>query len=597
MTTADGKWPFSIINPVLDQAVIYLGQSATLTVTFRNGTATDVPVASGAKMTFYLPAYFAAQDVANATLDLTAMPAGWTAEPVDNTGGIPIVYGGTGTAWHSNETLTFTVTATSSASQAASGFAQINSANLPGVQSQVTAQLAIIAAPKPGNAKLSEVLAVSLDHQGIVYSSDPDDPLSNSLFLNFKNTGAGRLYTGSMPRATNPHIEVTFTYGESTGALVPVTDKAHPVQSAWNIKSGIHDTGGNDWQAHDPDPSTTTPSWCLEPSATNAAVIGVDDTANITFSFDSIVTFAPPGHTQMMLRFEDFMKDDTVAYDQEVFTLDILKQVASDSRGLLSIFSAIPVGHVSAPTDQFVVTLRWTMRQVNKVAIINSYSLISPMVDRVYPTPPLPLDYDEISIPLTGFQRTTPVFFTVQAFDGSDAYLNSMQFTAVVQADEFVDPSDGQSYPVVRIGNQQWMARNLRRSANSFPSTGDPTWYGRLYAEADADIPGGHVDGWRLPQRSDWDSLVLALDGPGPAYKALVSDGKPGFVAILGGYRDSSGNYSDMNKSAYYWTGTPGAQGGNTQYANLSSTSRVVNLGFEFASGYALSVRYVRDIT
>lgn len=79
----------------------------------------------------------------------------------------------------------------------------------------------------------------------------------------------------------------------------------------------------------------------------------------------------------------------------------------------------------------------------------------------------------------------------------------------------FIDPRDGQSYPIVRIGGQWWMARNLNyatydtRYYEYDTSFADP--YGLLYgwSAACASCPPG----WHLPTFAEWTELIDYLGG------------------------------------------------------------------------------------
>jgi uncharacterized protein (TIGR02145 family) len=589
----------TVTNPATGMPVLYLGQAATLDVRLVNATGMDIALSVNAPASFaiFLPQYFSPTDAQGVEVDLAALPD-WSSAPPDGSGSIQLTKTGADAVWAAGEALSFSLrNVRSSAQQSGSDSLQVNPAGIAGVPLQIAAPLSIIAAPAPGNAKLSEGLQLSLDHQGIVYVSRPADPLANTLFLNLKNTAGGPLYSGTAPSTSTPQIHVSFVYGSTVGALAPADATTAPLGSAWNIVAAVHDDGGNPWTANNPSLTSgdAVPTWTLAPATTNAQLIGVGDHANLTFSFGAIVSFLLPGHTQMMIRFSGFAKDETTMYDEEVFVLDIVKEIAPSTRGLLGLFSVTPLVHVSSPTDQVSVPLRWSMAQVAKVSVINSVATSTPVTDRSYLSPPPALAYDQMDVAMTGFLRTTPVFLTVQAFDGMGAYLNSLQFITLVQADMFLDPVDGKVYPSVRIGNQLWMAANLDRTgANSYPAQGPEAQFGRLFTLAVAGV-SGTAEGWRLPHRGDWDGLVARFGSPAAAYSALIAGGPSGFNAMLGGYRDPSGQYSGYGQATYYWTDTPGTHGGQ-QYANLSATSSRVNLGFEFTPDFAVSVRYVRDL-
>ena len=326
--------------------------------------------------------------------------------------------------------------------------------------------LALSKAPQPGNATLSKVLQISLDSQGSIFVSKREgqqsDPLQNSLFLNLKNTGAQPIYTGKTIWAGNPRITVTFIYGKTSGALAPDDDRNSPVKgSAWNIKAkvAINQTGG--WNITNPSTTGASPhpSWILEPSNTNKEIIGTGANANVTFSFDQIISFTPPGHTQMLIQLSGFAKDENTLYDDQIFVLDIVKLSPPPTRGLVNFFSESPLIQVTDTKSPIDIPLRWAMFDVATVNLITS----EPGIDAQtisYPNP-LPLAYDHRTITIPGAKESKAIFCTLQSFNGLGGLLNSQQFTVFLQSNFFVDSRDGRAYPAVLLDNKLWMAENL----------------------------------------------------------------------------------------------------------------------------------------
>ena len=183
------------------------------------------------------------------------------------------------------------------------------------------------------------------------------------------------------------------------------------------------------------------------------------------------------------------------------------------------------------------------------------------------------------------------------------------------------DDRDGQTYKTVKIGEQWWMAENLNYAYTGVPFkyvlstdsnlvyySDSTSWcydndaancakYGRLYTWAAAMdsagiIPGntangcgyekdcnlGNVkvrgvcpEGWHLPSRDEWDTLLTAVGGKATAGIMLKSmrgwndkdDGTSGngsdsyfFSALPAGNRSYNGGFNDEGYYAYFWSST-----------------------------------------
>lgn len=181
-------------------------------------------------------------------------------------------------------------------------------------------------------------------------------------------------------------------------------------------------------------------------------------------------------------------------------------------------------------------------------------------------------------------------------------------------SESFTDSRDGQSYDVVKIGNLTWMAENLNfETVGSFCPEGDSRnckRLGRLYswAEARSVCP----DGWRLPTKEDFESLVAATSKEasqsssqsraGAALKS--SDGwfkkgngsdALGFRALPAGYRGADGKFDGIGGCAYFWSATEDAENreSNAFYLFLSFSSDAASIN-AFAKEDYRSVRCVK---
>jgi len=130
--------------------------------------------------------------------------------------------------------------------------------------------------------------------------------------------------------------------------------------------------------------------------------------------------------------------------------------------------------------------------------------------------------------------------------------------TVVVEkVDWLQDPRDGQSYRIVYIIGKAWMAENLNFSTrNSWYYNNSPTYeiYGRLYNWEDA--RRACPEGWRLPEREEWEQLLALYGGEKEAFEDLILGGPSGLDLLFGGWRNTNSDFYGIGKNAYYWSNT-----------------------------------------
>ncbi len=207
----------------------------------------------------------------------------------------------------------------------------------------------------------------------------------------------------------------------------------------------------------------------------------------------------------------------------------------------------------------------------------------------------------------------------------------------------FTDARDGNHYQVVKIGNQVWMAENLKYLPHvAGPGTGSTTasycyvygydgtnvtdakatanysaygvlynWSAAMNGEAGSNINPGGIQGvcpagWHLPGDAEWTELTDYLGGASVAGSKLKESGtthwsspnegatnESGFSGLPAGYRGANGGffyieiYGDWWSSAEYSTD-------NAWFRYLSASDSNVHR-FNFAKAHGFSVRCVRD--
>jgi uncharacterized protein (TIGR02145 family) len=180
---------------------------------------------------------------------------------------------------------------------------------------------------------------------------------------------------------------------------------------------------------------------------------------------------------------------------------------------------------------------------------------------------------------------------------------------APANAQTVVRDIDGNEYRVATIGEQVWMAENLRvtRSPSGQPVTSfffndDSIGYatcGRMYtwdvamdgAEGD-EVQGICPDGWHLPSDAEWTTTLEFVEGEGIGGTSLLTGGSTGFDARLCGGADFRGNYLYFDELELLWSSTETSE----ERAYHHSVASDGELGkFAAMKGARIYVRCVRD--
>lgn len=183
-------------------------------------------------------------------------------------------------------------------------------------------------------------------------------------------------------------------------------------------------------------------------------------------------------------------------------------------------------------------------------------------------------------------------------------------------SESFTDPRDGQSYDIVQIGPQTWMAENLNyETEGSACPEGDNrncSKYGRLYTwkAAQKACP----EGWHLPDRADFEQLIASAGGTDLASGMAVAGEKLkstsgwfkkgngsdefGFNALPAGYRlggseSAPGKFDGIGGYAHLWSATETADG-LAYYMLLDFSTKAAKLN-AFGKDEARSVRCVKE--
>ncbi|MCZ2393098.1 MAG: fibrobacter succinogenes major paralogous domain-containing protein [Chitinophagales bacterium] len=202
----------------------------------------------------------------------------------------------------------------------------------------------------------------------------------------------------------------------------------------------------------------------------------------------------------------------------------------------------------------------------------------------------------------------------------SNKYLNpNLSYGSVIDI-------DGNTYATIQIGNQTWMAENLRTTKYSdgidigidyfiYNSSENFAIYGLLYNWHAVKTGKLCPLGWHIPTYKDWNQLISYLspnaggklkstgnrtDGTGlwaKWFKPLWDDGatnESGFTALPGGLSRQDGTFGSIGTSGNWWSSIK-KDSYNAWSLSLTYTSSYVDLESFYDMNYGLSCRCLRD--
>ncbi len=195
---------------------------------------------------------------------------------------------------------------------------------------------------------------------------------------------------------------------------------------------------------------------------------------------------------------------------------------------------------------------------------------------------------------ITGLYCNTTYYVRGYAINGEGTgYGNTVSFTTEEEIVEPITDIDGNVYNIVVIGSQVWMAENLKVThywnGDVIPHVADydewreltegaycnyandpiiASFYGHLY-NFDAVIDSRNIcpEGWHIPSRYEWETLIDYLGGESVAGGKLKSftswehngngTNESGFSALPAGIRNSNyENYIWLGENTYFWSST-----------------------------------------
>jgi uncharacterized protein (TIGR02145 family) len=231
---------------------------------------------------------------------------------------------------------------------------------------------------------------------------------------------------------------------------------------------------------------------------------------------------------------------------------------------------------------------------------------------------------------LTGLQSNT--LYYVRAFAVNSKGVSYGENKVLTTFGSIIDDIDGNTYKVVMIGNNFWMAENLKTTKYNNgvainPISTKTAWgtddigafcyydfntnynssYGKLYNWYVVNNSNGYnvcPKGWHVPSKIEWDNLAITLQGAevaGGKMKATSDWNTPntnasnssGFQGLPSGKSDINGNFTKLKTNGYWWSSSEFSKE-NAFFIDLGYNYGLMNVNNDNKNnGY--SIRCVKD--
>lgn len=163
----------------------------------------------------------------------------------------------------------------------------------------------------------------------------------------------------------------------------------------------------------------------------------------------------------------------------------------------------------------------------------------------------------------------------------------------------FID-SQGNEYKTAQIGDQIWLVENLKFEVeeNSFcynNNIAECDTLGRIYAWEGAMEAASKIQGWHLPTRDEWNSLIMLCGKDSLGYENIISE-KFGFNPQWSGVRLSSGKYvAKKYIGVNYWSSTEADTSATLAYS-VAIMSHIKKISpHNYPKNNACAVRLIKD--